>query len=1102
MSCVRLRKNRRLARTAVAAAIVAAAAWIPLPVVAAPSGAPDGPGDLSHFDLARKDCVGTARNNSSKVWYTVAGGVLSDVYFPTADNTNVETLQFVVTDGSSFTDLQSRDTTYTVSLLDKRALDCRVVSTAKSGRYRITTDYLTDPARNTLLMRSQFDVLKGVASAYHVFVRFDPTLNGNGGGGGGNGGGDTGGVDKSTGHAVLVASDTVTATNAANRDYGVPVHAALDASTPFLRVSNGFAGQGSDGLTQLEASHGLTARYTSAANGNLVQTAELDLSTKTQMTLALAFGTSRTAAVAAAEASLKAGFAVVRGKFELGWQTYDQGLVVAPHINGLSAGAQTALADEWYLNANLIKAVEDKTFAGAIGAAPASPWGQAISAGDPNNTYFGSYREVFARDLYETWTGLIADGDLATARDVALFLLDRQQQADGSMPRNSLLNGKPAPDSFNTQLDETSYPILMARKLGLTDATAFRDHISRAADFVIGNGPASGPERWEEQDGYSPSTIAAEVAGLVAAAAIADANGKHALAMVYRGVADDWQRSIKAWTVTTNGPLATTPYFIRLSKTGDPNAAISYSLGNGGPTLDQRSVIDQGFLELVRLGLLPAGDPAVKSSLPVVDATIRTATSSGPGFHRYNGDGYGDGSTDGHPWAPSGVGTGHVWPLLTQERGEYALAAGQADTATKMLTTLRDFGSTVGLIPEQDWELPPLAPSPFGTDPTVASIGFQNGQPAGSASPLMWATGAYLRLQRDIAAGKLLDLPPDSYQRYVAHSQGSTTLSVTAPLDNSSVSASPVTVSGSTAAGNQVFVAVTNVDNKSVTTTATAKVHSDGSFSAQVPVTAGTSVINVVAVAPDGGTAHATRTVVSDVVNGTLLLDVADPAGDDNGPGNYAYPTDSNFHAGAFDIQRFQVYDTDPTITFRLQTTDLSPTFGSPLGAQLVDVYAHDPAAALSDTSTAAAYPQRNYSIDAGAAWDRLIEVQGFGQSYIDAHGATLGTVTISANSISRYITFSVPKASLGTPASGWTFTVVLTGQDGFSSDQARSFASTPQPFNFGVCAVASGDPHCTVDPSTVPKAMDVLTPAGTAQSDELDYTIHSPVAIQGVTIP
>ena len=147
----------------------------------------------------------------------------------------------------------------------------------------------------------------------------------------------------------------------------------------------------------------------------------------------------------------------------------------------------------------MIKASEDKTFPGAIVASLASPWGQAVSAGDPNNTYFGSYREVFARDLYEAWTGLLADGDTATARDATLFLFDRQQLPDGSMPRNSLVNGKPAPDSFGTQLDETAYPILMAAPARAVQRVALRDHIKPAANFLIAHGPSFGSERWEEQ---------------------------------------------------------------------------------------------------------------------------------------------------------------------------------------------------------------------------------------------------------------------------------------------------------------------------------------------------------------------------------------------------------------------------------------------------------------------------------------------------------------------------------------------------------------------------------------------------------------------------
>ena len=379
----------------------------------------------------------------------------------------------------------------------------------------------------------------------------------------------------------------------------------------------------------------------------------------------LGFGASQADAVQTAEASLAAGFPAARKSYEAGWAAYDATLHQPPkQFPGFANARWKDLVAAYFLSANITKASEDKTYPGAIVASLASPWGQAVSAGDPNNTYFGSYREVFSRDLYEAWTALLVDGDLQTARDAVTFLFDRQQLADGSMPRNSLVNGKLAPDSFGTQLDEVAYPIVMASQLRMTDASLYTNHIKPAAAFLIAHGPSFGAERWEEQAGYSPSTIAAEIAGLVAAAELAQTNGDNVSAAVFRGVADDFQRSIKGWTVTTNGPLSAQPYFIRLSKTGDPNAAISYNVGNGGPTLDQRSVIDAGFLELSRLGELPANDADILQSLNVVDATIKSTTASGPGWHRYNGDGYGDRASDGRPWAPSGQGTGHLWPAL------------------------------------------------------------------------------------------------------------------------------------------------------------------------------------------------------------------------------------------------------------------------------------------------------------------------------------------------------------------------------------------------------------------------------------------------------
>ncbi len=268
-------------------------------------GAPGGPGALSHFDLARKDCLGTARNTTSKVWYTVAGGVLSDVYYPTVDNTNLETLQYIVTDGSTFTDLQARDMTYTAEAVnDTGGMACRITASAKSGKYTIVTTYITDPARNTVLMRLAFEPKpKAKGPTLRLYVRFDPTINGNGGGGSGNGGADAATVDGSRGHPILVASDPVTATNAANRDYAQPVFAALDG--PFTDASTGFAGSESDGLAQLDASHGLTPTFPDARDGNVVGAARVALNGSGKTVLALGFGATQGEAVGAAEGSLR-----------------------------------------------------------------------------------------------------------------------------------------------------------------------------------------------------------------------------------------------------------------------------------------------------------------------------------------------------------------------------------------------------------------------------------------------------------------------------------------------------------------------------------------------------------------------------------------------------------------------------------------------------------------------------------------------------------------------------------------------------------------------------------------------------------------------------
>jgi glucoamylase len=401
------------------------------------AAAPGAPGSESYFDLARKDCVGTAMNTGSKVWFTVAGGVLSDTYWPTIDATNVHTLQYAVTDGHSFTDLQTRDMNYRVEP-DPTGMACTIVASDSAHGYQIITTYLADPARNAVLMHVRFVGPR----ADRLYVRLDPLAGGTGGGGTQNAGGNSASLVNSHGSPVPVDANTNTTTNAVNRNYAVPTYMALESADGFQDASVGYADSPSDGLDMLDSSHALTP-YGTAPNGHVALTAELSrqASSPQGTNLALGFGTTQSQALSVAGASVSQSFARALVVYERQWLRYDAGLQRPAGWLGRAA------IHEYYESVNVVRASVDKTFPGAIAAGLASPWGQSVPAGNLTNgspTYFGSYREVFARDLYEAFTGLLVAGDVKTARAATRFLFDRQQQADGSMPRNSLLNGQAA----------------------------------------------------------------------------------------------------------------------------------------------------------------------------------------------------------------------------------------------------------------------------------------------------------------------------------------------------------------------------------------------------------------------------------------------------------------------------------------------------------------------------------------------------------------------------------------------------------------------------------------------------------------------------------
>ena len=388
---------------------------------------------MSHFGLARKDCVGTARNTSSKVWFTVAGGVLSDVYYPTIDNTNIETLQYIVTDGSTFTDLQTRDTTYTVKSLDDSGMSLPDHQHRQErqvhARHRL-------PHRPTPQQRGDGDTrskpARGVKNL-EVYVRMDATVNGNGGGGDPRPrmrGADDAVIDTSTGAPVPVSIDTDTATNAANRDYAdAGLRRAAGRPSVHGGVSSGYAGTASDGLVQLDADRAPGTTY--------------DERHRRQRRPGRPGGRPRQPALhPRPRVRRRPAPSVRRGRPHRLDEVQGVGQALRRRLGGLrptprQAGSPSGLdapragrARRHYLPVgNVLKASEDKTFPGAIVASLASPWGQACRAGDPAQTYFGSYREVFARDLYETFTGLLAAGDTATAEDTVRFLFERQQHA-------------------------------------------------------------------------------------------------------------------------------------------------------------------------------------------------------------------------------------------------------------------------------------------------------------------------------------------------------------------------------------------------------------------------------------------------------------------------------------------------------------------------------------------------------------------------------------------------------------------------------------------------------------------------------------------------
>ncbi len=680
------------------------------------STAPGAPGGASSWTTGEKQGLGTSTTTGSKIWYTLGTGTTSEVYYPTVDRPQVQDLQYVVTDGSSFTDLERDATVHTVELVDPHALEYRQIDTAKNGLYEITKTYVTDPDRATLLISTRLQVLG--ATPLKLYVLFNPSLDGTGSN-------DTGG---SAGNA-LVGSDGASAS-------------ALASSADFTETSSGYSGTDSDGLVQLNKDRRLTALYDTASTpGNLVQIGQVPVAADTTFTLALAFGPDRTTAQATASASLAAGFTDRETSYDGGWHTWLSGLSPAPS----SVAGSSKLLTQYDVALMALRAHEDKTYRGASVASLSIPWGQAKSGDGTDH----GYRAVWARDLYEVATALQAAGDRDGANRALDYLLNVQERADGSLPHNSLVDGS-STGLDGLQNDEIAYPAILALQLSRFDAATW-SKVKLSAEYLIAHGPATPQERWEEQSGYSPSTIAAEIAGLVAAAQLASHNSDPTSAGRYLDTADLWQASVESWTVTRTGTLGAAHYE-RIDKTGEPDTGSDVCDTNGAGCTDARDLVDGGFLELVRLGVKAPADTLIAASVGLVDKTLKVSTPAGPMWRRYNKDGYGE-HADGSAYDGKPGGVGRPWPVLAGERGEYELANGH--DATPYLTAMANAANSAYLIPEQVWD--------------AADTGrFHAGQPTDSAAPLAWAMAQYVRLAQSISAGHNVDTPTAVASHYAA----------------------------------------------------------------------------------------------------------------------------------------------------------------------------------------------------------------------------------------------------------------------------------------------------------------------------------------------
>jgi glucoamylase len=696
--------------------------------------APGWPGIEPRWTSSAKTGVGTALSLQSRLWFTLSHGILDEIYFPRVDQACTRDFGLIVTDGRQFFSEEKRHCTFRNLPIEPGVPAYELTNTCETGRFRIEKEVLTDPWRNVVLQKIRFVPLQGKLGDYRLYALLAPHL-------ANFGHGNTGWLGDYKGKPMLFA----------HRD---PISLALACSAPFLKRSVGFAGV-SDGWQDLSQHFQMTWEYDRAENGNVALTAEIDLAACAgEFILALGFGGIWAQAGQQALSSLLNAYETTRRDYVLQWQNWQRTLK--------KLDEKPREKDLYRASTAVLRTHESKDFLGGIIASLSIPWG--FNKGDED---LGGYHLIWPRDLVESAGGLLAAGAHDDALRV-LHYLEATQEAAGYWAQNMWLDGRPY--WSGSQMDETAFPILLVDLLRRESPRCFGDSdrwwpmVRKAAAFIVANGPVTQQDRWEEDGGYSPFTLAAEVAALLVAADLAQSMGQPQPAEFLRQMADTWNDNIERWTYAVNSDLArqlgVEGYYVRITPADGDGAASPLQgfvpIKNrtiGSSNAPAVEIVSPDALALVRFGLRAPDDPRMVNTIKVVDELLRVKLPQGPGWYRYNGDGYGE-HEDGSPY--DGTGIGRPWPLLTGERAHYELAAGRAASAETLLGVMENSTGASRLIPEQVWD---------ATD--IPERELFAGKGSGSACPLVWAHSEYIKLRRSLADGKVFDQPPQTVERYL-----------------------------------------------------------------------------------------------------------------------------------------------------------------------------------------------------------------------------------------------------------------------------------------------------------------------------------------------